>query len=104
MLIIRRLVWDDWNIGHIARHYVIPREIEQARHSHFLTYQSYKGRYILVGATRAGRILTIVIEAISGEEGAYYPITAFDARPEDQQLYQRSYKQRKGVKNHEHNQ
>lgn len=94
MLTIDRLLWNGWNINHIARHYVIPREIEQVRHSNFLSYQSYKGRYVIIGTTRAGRILTVVIEALPDEEGVYYPITAFDARPEDLQLYQRSYRKR----------
>jgi hypothetical protein len=29
MLFVRRLIWDTWNIAHIARHDVIPEEVEE---------------------------------------------------------------------------
>jgi hypothetical protein len=29
MIHIRRLIWDDWNIAHIARHEVSPDEVEE---------------------------------------------------------------------------
>lgn len=28
-MIIRKLIWDEWNIEHIARHHVSPEEVEQ---------------------------------------------------------------------------
>ena len=32
MIVIRRLVWDTWNIVHIARHDVVPDEVEEVCH------------------------------------------------------------------------
>ena len=32
MIVIRRLIWDSWNITHIARHDVTPDEVEDVCH------------------------------------------------------------------------
>jgi hypothetical protein len=71
MLSIRRLIWDPWNVGHIARHRVTPEEVEEVCHGEPVTSQTYKGRIRVVGPTgeqenahrdpgshgRAGRLL-----------------------------------------------
>lgn len=44
MLTIRRLIWDAWNVAHIARHHVIPEEVEEVCHGLPQTSQTYKGR------------------------------------------------------------
>jgi hypothetical protein len=42
---VRRLVWDAWNVPHIARHDVTPDEVEAACHAQPVFYkQSYRGR------------------------------------------------------------
>ena len=33
VLTIRKLIWDPWNIQHIARHQIIPDEIEAVCHN-----------------------------------------------------------------------
>lgn len=32
MLVVRRLVWDPWNVAHIACHEVTPEEVEEVCH------------------------------------------------------------------------
>ena len=67
MLVVRRLIWDAWNIAHIARHDVTSGEAEEVCHSNPITLASYSGRIIAVGATRANRMLAVVLEPV-GED------------------------------------
>jgi len=52
-LIIKRLVWDDWNTEHIARHNVTRREVHQALSHPYLVLEGKKGRLRIVGKTDA---------------------------------------------------
>jgi len=76
---VRRLIWDTWNIAHIARHNVTPDEVEEVCHGRPVTSSTYKGRIRVVGPTRSGRMLTVIL-APTTRTGVYYPITA---RPAD---------------------
>ena len=90
MLFVRRLIWDSWNVAHIARHQVAPDEVEAVCHGHFIHRQSYQGRLLLIGPTGAGRMLAVVI-APRGED-TYYVVTA---RPADRGE-RRQFEQEKG--------
>jgi uncharacterized DUF497 family protein len=79
MLSVRRLIWDAWNVAHIARHDVIPEEVEEVCHDQPITSETYKGRLRVVGLTQSGRILTVIL-APTPDAGVYYPVTA---RPAD---------------------
>lgn len=35
MIKIDKLIWEEWNINHIARHEVVPAEVEEALHKKF---------------------------------------------------------------------
>lgn len=59
MLRIRELLFDDWNEEHIARHDVIPEEVEEVC-----------GNRPYVSKTRQQRLRV---------KGVFYPITARDA-------------------------
>ena len=61
MLFVRLLVWDSWNVAHIARHDVIPEEVEEVCHGEPVTSGTDKGRLRVVGATRNGRMLTVIL-------------------------------------------
>jgi hypothetical protein len=41
MIFIRRLVWDSWNVAHIARHEVTPDEVEEVCHGEHIASQTY---------------------------------------------------------------
>ena len=92
MLFVRRLIWDTWNIAHIARHDVIPDEVEEVCHGQPMTSHTYKGRLRVVGPTRSRRMLTVIL-APTEEPGVYYPVTA---RPADRKE-RRGYAQQRGM-------
>ncbi len=92
MLFVRRLIWDTWNIAHIARHDVIPEEVEEVCHGQPMTSQTYNGRLRVVGPTRRHRMLTVIL-APKEEPGVYYPVTA---RPADRKE-RRNYEQQRGT-------
>jgi len=86
MLSIRRLVWDSWNVAHIARHRVTPEEVEEVCHGRPVTSQTYKGRVRVVGATHRGRMLTVIL-APTDDKQVYYPITARSADRKERRNY-----------------
>ena len=88
MIVIRRLLWDTWNISHIARHGVIPDEVEYVcQHNPLVIRGKIRKRVVLVGVTMEKRLLGVVLE--NHGEGKYYPLTAYDALTEDRVLYER---------------
>ncbi len=93
MACIRLLVWDTWNVPHIARHQVTPEEVEEVCHGQPVTTESYKGRLRVVGPSRSGRILTVIL-APQDAEGVYYPVTA---RPADRKERRNYAQQRRRV-------
>jgi uncharacterized DUF497 family protein len=93
LLFVRRLIWDTWNSVHIARHDVIPDEVEEVLcHGNPVTSQTYQGRIRVVGPTSNQRILTVIL-APTDERGVYYPVTA---RPTDRNE-RRQYREPRGI-------
>ena len=89
-----RLVWDDWNRTHIARHGVTEDEVEAVCSGGPIVYrESYKDRLVLLGTTPAGRVLAVVLGPVpNAPAGTYYPFTA---RPADR-TERREYRRLKG--------
>ena len=88
MLLVRRLLWDSWNVGHIARHGVLPEDVEQVCHSDPVVQAGKKGRLLVFGSTGAGRVLAVVLDP-EPEAGAYYPVTARPASRRERAIYAR---------------
>lgn len=88
MVNIKLLIWDEWNIAHIARHNVLPEEVEEICFTDPLIQQGNKGRTMLVGSTKADRIIRVVLDP-EQEEGVYYPVTAHTASKRDRRLYEK---------------
>lgn len=86
MLVINRLIWDDWNIAHIARHQVTPAEVEAACHSDFIILEGKKGRLLLVGPSSEERLLSVALDP-EPKKGVYYPVTAHTAPRKLRRLY-----------------
>ena len=86
VLFIRRLIWDTWNVAHIARHEVTPDEVEEVCHGDFVARQTYRGRLIIIGPTQSGRILAVVL-APEQPPGVYYPLTARLASRNERRRY-----------------
>ena len=83
MIEVTGLIWDEWNKKHIQRHNVTTEEIEEVCHSQIKTYKTYRGRIEVIGETRAGRKLKIILSPEDRnlqqyEKGFYYPVTAFE--------------------------
>jgi uncharacterized DUF497 family protein len=88
---IRRLIWDAWNIAHIARHDVTSEEVEEVCHGDaFFSENTYKGRIRVIGPNATGRLLTVIL-APEGQ-GIYYPVTARPASRKERQRYREYYR------------
>jgi uncharacterized DUF497 family protein len=85
MISIRRLIWDSWNVAHIARHNVSPYEVEEVCQGNFMSSATYKGRIRVLGPTRSGRMLVIILAP--RETRDYYTVTAHDANPPEERRY-----------------
>lgn len=83
---ITQLIWDDWNIEHIARHDVVPEEVERSLSDpDALFLKAKEGRVMVLGRTEK-RLLTIVLNA-QETNGVYYVITARDMSKKERALY-----------------
>ena len=87
MVIVKRLIWDAWNVAHIARHKVTPSEVEEVHKQTHLTRPSKKNRLAITGPTVAGRVLTVII-APKEEMGVFFTVTARPASQKERRLYQ----------------
>jgi uncharacterized protein len=84
---IDRLIWDAGNIIHIARHGVVPDEVEEVCYGDPLFQITYANRFLVTGLTKAGRMLSVVLDP-EEEEGTYYVVTARSASQKERRLYQ----------------
>lgn len=83
MIVVKGLIWDDWNKDHLAKHGVSVEEAEEVCHGSYKTVESYRKRILIVGKTRRGRVLAIVLSPEDRDlqlygNDIYYPITAFE--------------------------
>jgi uncharacterized DUF497 family protein len=91
MITVRRLVWDDFNVPHIARHDVTPDEAEVVCHGVHIVREAYGGRIMLIGPTLRRRMLAVFL-APELEADVYYPVTARRASRKERAIYDRSQK------------
>ena len=73
-MLIKNLIWDEWNIEHIARHGANPEEIEQVCQGKHLANNLENKTYRIIGQTANGRYLTIFLSPRNKQ--SYYPVTA----------------------------
>lgn len=76
-LVVKEVAWDEFNILHIAEHNVSVGEVEEVCGGKIETYLGHSGRFMVIGKTAAGRILSVVLAQKS--KGVFYPVTARDA-------------------------
>jgi len=84
-MLIKNLIWEAWNIEHIARHNVRVEEIEQICKSVHLLNKWKNKMYRVIGQTANGRYLTIFL-APRGRNN-YYPVTARDSTLREKKAY-----------------
>lgn len=88
MIKVKKLIWDSWNVRHIARHHVLPEEAEAVCHGNSVILRGQqKGRLLLIGSIEENHMISIVLE--SKGHGIYYPVTAYDSDLKDIALYKR---------------
>lgn len=86
-IVIKQLIWDDWNIKHIQKHDVTVKDIEAVAKNFTVHAKAKKGRYLIIGRNNS-RIITIIINRKG--TGTYYPVTARDAaQKERQKVYEK---------------
>lgn len=89
MVVIHRLIWDSWNVAHIARHEVTPDEVEEVCHGEYIVRQTYDERLLLIGPALNGRILVVILGPTK-KRGVYYPVTARPASKKERNLYKKN--------------
>ncbi|MGI0061826.1 MAG: hypothetical protein ACREBA_05170 [Nitrosotalea sp.] len=88
VLVIRKLLWNERNTTHVARHDIIPEEVEEiCRQEPVVQRGTKKNRLVLLGPTSGERFLKAVLE--NHGAGTYYVVTAYEASIEDKKLYNR---------------
>lgn len=84
---IQKLIWDEWNIEHIARHSVLPSEVEEICQVNSQTEYAQKGRMRITGLTKKGRLISTFLDP-EEQNGVYYPVTARDASKKERISFQ----------------
>lgn len=87
---IRAVIWDEWNEEHIARHEVIPEEVEEVLVGTFarpFIQRARQDSYRALGQTAEGRYLAVFFALRA--PGYIYPITARDMDLKERKAYQR---------------
>ena len=99
-VIVKKIVWDEWNITHIARHQVLSNEVEEVCEDTPQAEAAEKGRLRLTGITIQGRVLSLFLDP-ELEDGVYYPVPARDASRKERKAYQEWLKERLAMKSQE---
>ena len=95
MIDVKQLVWDSWNVEHMARHGVLPDEVEQVCQRRPFVEHGYSGRLRLIGSTTTHRVLAVIL-APKAIAGVYYPVTARPASRKERRHYQQYHEQQGG--------
>lgn len=82
-IIIKKLVWDKYNVDHIKKHNVTVDEVEEAVRN-IITHKKAKlGRYLIM--SRVGsRIISVAVS--KQKAGVYYPATARDSAKKERRI------------------
>ncbi|MBI3976904.1 MAG: BrnT family toxin [Chloroflexi bacterium] len=89
IIVVNQLRWDPSKVAHIARHGITPDEVEEVCHGDFLVRQGYSGRLILIGPTKARRMLAVIL-APTEEADAYRPVTSYPASRKFRRIYRQA--------------
>ena len=85
-IVIENLIWDDWNIEHIALHKVTPDEVELSlTDENKLFIEAKLGRIIVMGRSDK-RLLTTILNP-QDTDGEYYVVTARDMSKKERSFY-----------------
>jgi uncharacterized protein len=85
--------WDDDNVEHLARHGIVPDEVEDLFEGPIVRRRGgtdAPDRFRVLGRTAEGRYLAIVYQAKA--RGVIRPFTGWDMRPHERERYGRQVK------------
>ena len=88
MIIVNQLIWNQWNVDHIARHDVTPEQVEEACQGNPIVRESYSGCVMVIGPTKARKMIAAVLSPVDEEAGIYFTVTARSASRRERRLYQ----------------
>ena len=71
---VGQIVFDEWNINHIKKHKVTPKEVKQVLKSTTETLKAHKQRLMVLGRTKKRKLLSLVLAP--EKKGKYYLVTA----------------------------
>lgn len=82
-IIIKKLIWDDYNVEHVKKHKVTVREVEDLARNMVAHKKAKKGRYLMIG-----RVGTRILSAVINRKGSgiYYPISARDSDKDERRI------------------
>jgi uncharacterized DUF497 family protein len=80
--------WDARNMDHMARHRVVPAEVEEIFEGRYFLFKAWTGRYVVLGQTATDRGLSCVFEK-TRRPGEIRVITARDMSDRERQLFRR---------------
>jgi uncharacterized DUF497 family protein len=83
---VTRLIWDDWNVAHIAKHDVTAEQVEELIQGIYVMKEAHSGRFMILGQANAKRVLGVVVQ-FRGSLG-YYVVTARPANHTERRIYQ----------------
>ena len=86
-IIVKELVWDEWNKSHISKHNVTEGEAAEAGKNLIYHRRSYDQRYLAIGRSDK-RLITLIISRKG--KGRYYLVTARDSdKNERRKVYEK---------------
>lgn len=89
-IVVKKLIFDEWNREHIQRHSVTEEEIKEAGNNLVYHKRTYRGRYLAVGIS-GKRLIAMVLKREG--PGKYYLITVRDAgKKERKVIYEKDKK------------
>ncbi|MCX6783542.1 MAG: BrnT family toxin [candidate division WWE3 bacterium] len=82
---IEELIWDDFNVSHIARHKVRVSEVEMAlEDKNIKFFNAHSSRFVALGSA-GKRLLSIIIA--TKDNNKFYVVTARDASKRERRFY-----------------
>ncbi len=83
---IENLIWDEYNVEHIANHQVRPEEVEDIIWDDpWFERRRGRQRYHVYGQTSGGRYLFIVLDKV--DDSLFYVVTARDMTKREKNYY-----------------
>ncbi len=94
---VKKLIWDDWNIAHIAKHKINPAEVEEVLKNDPVKRKGHEDRLFMIGKTNTVRMLAVILDR-TDEEDVYYPRTSYEASQTSIRDYNEEKKRKGGEK------